>query len=431
MNKPIRHLVIAGAAALAFAALAGTPLAAQQAFDARSAAMAFSSGADARGLEQVGLNPAALALPMRKPFELNLLSASVSVHNNSFKKSQYDKYFTTGDVLTAEDKDAILASIDDKGLRADLLARVNTLAFAMQNFSLSVVGMGVGTLNIPKDVFELPLNGNGGQGRRYNIDDADGVDWAGLGVFASGAYPLPVSGNGTFRFAAVGLTAKYISGFAYHKITRADAELLDFSDDRDRISLNGEFEAVGAEGGSGFGIDLGGIAGVGEKLTVGMTLLNVASRMRWEDTVERVQWSVREDSIAFPGVIDDSVLVGTDTTFAIDGVTSHLPVVLDLAAAYTLNPQVLLTAEYEQGITRDMGGTTRSRLAVGVEYKGLAVLPLRAGINLGGKLGAALALGMGIDLPYWFLDVAVINHGRLIPGDYKGLSVGVTTRFRF
>lgn len=34
----------------------------QQAFDARAAGMAFSNGAAARGLEQVGLNPAVLGL---------------------------------------------------------------------------------------------------------------------------------------------------------------------------------------------------------------------------------------------------------------------------------------------------------------------------------------------------------------------------------
>ena len=404
---------------------------AQQTFNARSAAMGFSNGADLRGLDQVGHNPATLALPMIKGLEFNLISAGVTVRNNSFKKSQYDKYFTTGDLLSEADKEDIINSVNNKGLRADGLARVNTLAIAVPNFSVSLVGLGMGTLNIPKDLVDLPLFGNEGEGRVYSLDDANLNFWAGAGVLFSGAFALDNLKPEGWELLALGVTGKYIAGLGILDMEKGSGEFRDFNGAQvPYIGLEGEFELRTADGGQGFGFDLGGLAQINEHWTVGLTALNVVSGISWNNNPERVLWIIDQDSLQGFETIDDSVLVQVDTTEAIGSFTTRLPVVLDLAVAWQPNEKLMATAEFEQGVNNSMSGTTRTRFAMGVEYFPTPIFPLRAGLSFGGKLGPSLALGTGINLSTWFIDLAFVNHGQVLPGDFKGLSFSVTTRLR-
>ncbi len=406
---------------------------AQLAYDARSAGMGFSNGAATRGLQQVGLNPATLALPNSYRFEFNLFSVVASVNNNSFKKSQYDRYFTTGNLLSEQDVDDILNSIPATGLRVDALARVNTLSFYLPNFSLSLTGVGAGKLTIPRDIVELPLRGNVDPGRIYQLDDAEGGDWAGVQVTASGAFPVYQSDQSLLRFAAAGLTIHYLSGLRYDEIIRSEGEIRDFDNEQQNpyLSINALVEIISAEGGRGAGIDLGGIFEIQDQWTVGVTLVNALSGIKWDNGTEKQILSIRGDSLNLPDRLQDSLIVDTDTTFAIGSFTTHLPQILDLAVAYQWRSDVLLTAEWEQGLSDRMGGAKRFRLAFGGEYRGIPLLPLRMGFSFGGKIGSSIALGVGLDLQNWYMDFAYINHGRIVPDDYKGATLALTTRFRF
>lgn len=404
----------------------------QQAFDARAAGMAFSNGAAARGLEQVGLNPAVLGLKTSYNFEINLLSANLSVANNGFKKSEYDRYFTSGDVLTSEDIDHILNAIPDGGLRADGFARLNTLSLYMPNFSLSLVGLGVGSLNIPRDILELPLTGNNQPGRVYNFDDANGSDWASMGIYASGGYNFVLDAP-ALQALAVGVTLKYLAGFRYDDIVRSSGELRDFSllERNPYVNLRGEAEVLSAGGGRGYGMDLGLLGTISQRFSVGITLLNPLGKIDWDSDPERRLLAIVGDSLTLPDRISDSLLVDSDTLIATASFSSNLPTVLDLALAFQATPSLLVTGEYEQGLNNNMGGTRRARVALGMEYSGIYGFPLRMGVNLGGVMGPSYAVGAGIDLKYWYLNLAYINHGRILPGDYKGATLALSTRLRF
>ncbi len=406
----------------------------QQTFDARSAGMAFSNGADTRGLQSVGLNPATLALKYDYRMEFNLISANAAGNNNSFKKSQYDRYFTTGDQLTPEEVDDIFNSIPENGLRVDGIARVNTISFYLPYFSLSLVGMGVALANVPKDVIELPLKGNREPGRIYKFDNAEGGDWAGIGIMASGALPLVQNPNTSMNLFALGATVKYISGLRFDNVVRARGEFRDFDLDNESpfINLNGELEIVSSNGGIGFGADLGALATFNDdKLSIGFTALNVFSNVTWSSQTERMMLSIKGDSLNLPNRVRDSLIVSRDSTVAINSFSTQLPRVLDLAIAYQAAPALLISAEWEQGLNDDMGGTTRARAAFGLEFTGLTAIPLRTGMTFGSKTGTSFAFGMGINLSNWYIDLAYLNHGHIIPGDFKGVGLGLSTRLRF
>lgn len=405
---------------------------AQQVGNARGGGTAFSNAADTYGLQNVGLNPAGLARKSSFNFEINLISGYLMARNNSFTKSQYDKYLTTGDLLTGQDKEDILASIDNDNIRADLLGRLNTLAFATRYFSISVIGKIDAALRIPSDVLDLTLNGNNGDGRAYRLADSKGVNWAGAGVLVSGAVPLidRQQGDG-IRFLALGATVKYISGGAYRELVRADAEMIDFGPESPGVQLVGEFDVLASDGGRGLGLDLGFLMDVGDRFSAGIAVLNPISSITWDKNNERRIWAIDQDSLSFPGLVNDSLFADTDTTFATDDFSTKLPLIVDLAFAYRPTEKFVVTAEYEQGLNSDMGGTRRSRVAMGMEYRAIPVLPLRTGVTIGGRSGIALALGAGINLKYWYLDFAYMNHGQLVPNDFKGVTLALTSRLRF
>jgi len=411
-------------------------LPAQQTIDARGTAMAFSNAADTRGLEQVGLNPATLALRNTYRFEFNILSINATAKNNSFSKTQYDKYFTTGRFLNESDKNDILNSIPDGGLRGDLSARANSLAFYMPYFSLSLAFLGNAFAKLPEDLPELLFNGNAEEGRQYKIGDIDGDGWGGLGILISGAYPVFQGDKYWWNNVAVGATVKLIAGLGVFEIVDSEGILYNFDRSQDRYyaRIEQKFEARTAEGGKGFGFDFGAVGKFREKWTVGITFLNIFGSVRWSGSPEKHIMSVIADSLAISETFvetPDSVVTDTDTSYSIGKFSTGLPKVLDLAASYQALPFLLVTGEYEQGLTKSMAGTTTPRFALGAEYSQLPILPVRAGLSLGGRFGTSLAFGFGVNLRNWIMDLAYIAYGGVFPSSSKGISLAFTTRLRF
>lgn len=408
-------------------------LCAQQAIDARAAAMAYSNGAAAYGLENVGLNPAGLALRKNFNFEFTLLGVNAGFRNNSFNKDDYENYFASGRLLSGQDIEDILNKIPERGLRGDGVARASTLSFYIPNFSISLTGNGIGKLNVPKAAFDIPLNGNSGEGRVYDLGDSDVNGWGSIDITVSGAYPLHFEEGSTLDFLAIGASFKYISGLFFGDVIESRGTLTDFdlANNRPFFELDGAIEVQSAEGGSGFGLDFGMVATVNERFNVGLTIQNPVSNINWTTDPETRLYALKGDSLSLPDQLTDSLVTETDTLLNTNEFSTKLPLVIDLALAYQTSPNLLLTAQYEQGLNDNMGGTKRPRVAAGIEYTGIPFLPLRAGINVGGKIGRSLAIGGGLDFKYWYLNLAYISHGTFLPGDYTRSSVSLTTRLRF
>ena len=408
----------------------------QQIIDARGTGMAFSNASDTRGLEQVGLNPATLALRNSFRFEFNIISANASIRNNSFNKHQYDKYFTTGRFLNESDKNDILNSIPDGGIRGDISARANSLGFYMPFFSLSVVGLGGGFVKLPEDLPDLIFNGNSEQGKEYKIGDVKGNGWGGVGILVSGAYPVFKGDKYWWNNVSVGATFKYIIGLGVFEILNSDGKFVNFDQSQDRYyaTIDQKLEARIAEGGKGIGFDFGVITKFQEKWTFGITFLNAIGSVKWSSNTKKQLLSVIADSLAISDTFvetPDSVIVDTDTSYAIGDFSTSLPKVLDLSAAYQWLPFLMVTAEYEQGLSESMAGSKHPRFALGAEYTQLPVLPLRTGISLGGRFGTSIAFGFGVNVKNWILDIAYIGYGGIFPGSLKGMTLAATTRLRF
>jgi len=400
--------------------------------------MGFSNSADTRGLEYVGLNPATLALPHPFRFEFNLLSVNATASNNSFNKSQYDKYFTTGNLLNESDKNDILNSIPEDGLRGDASARANSLGIYIPYFSFSVIGLGNGYARVPEDLPELAFRGNLEEGKSYPLGNLNGDGWGCAGILLSGAVPIIKNDytHSRIRLLAIGASVKYFWGLGYAEIIKSEGQLTNFSRSSDLLfaSIDQNIEVRYAERGKGLGIDVGAISVIDEKWTVGITFLNVVGGLRWNGNPQMATYSIISDTFAISSSLveqPDSIIVTKDSTYQIDAFGTSLPKSFDIGVAYRVNNTYLLTAEYGQGLSNSMAGTKKARLAFGLEYTGVKVLPLRTGVSFGGRFGTALAIGFGIDLRHWFLDVAYVGYRGITPRTAKGMTLSLTTRIRF
>lgn len=405
---------------------------AQETFDARSVSMANSNVADAVGLEQIGRNPATLALPSGPNFEFNLMSAHVTAYNNSFNRDLYDRYFTSGETLSESDKQTLLDAIPGSGLQGRGTAGAKTLAFYMPRFSLALSAVGNGSAVVPRELAELALNGNSELGKAYDLSNVEGCGWGGLSLSSAYAHPIYLTGDHYFNFYSIGVSGKYISGLGYYEVVNSRGTFQNVDAAGNGMQLDGIVEARSARGGSGFAGDLGFLTrSADQKLTISAHFSNVIGSINWNKESESRSYSIHADSLAVGGDDLDSLLVDEESSEEIAAFSSRLPFVVDVGVAYQAHRFILVTAEYAKAFQSAMGYSAASRLAMGFESRIVPFLPIRGGLAFGGGQGTSFSVGTGIDLKFWFVDVGLMNHGGISGSSTQGLTLAATTRFRF
>jgi hypothetical protein len=182
-----------------------------------------------------------------------------------------------------------------------------------------------------------------------------------------------------------------------------------------------------AEGGSGFGMDIGAAGVINKKLSLSLSLQNILGSISWNDRTQNHIQTFQIDSAKY---ISDFEIdpVQTDTSFAIDGFNTRLPVVLHMGVAYEIRKNVTLALDLEQAFSSGMGYSNQAKISVGTEYRPVEVIPLRAGLTFGGKWGYAMGLGFGFHMKALMFDFAYNMHRALWPGYAKGMSGAINIK---
>jgi hypothetical protein len=175
-----------------------------------------------------------------------------------------------------------------------------------------------------------------------------------------------------------------------------------------------------AQGGSGFGADIGAAGVINKKLSLSASLLNVLGTMNWDKDTQGFMMQFLVDSADFTNL----EVVQDDSIFDIDPFSTRLPVVLHMAAAYELKDYLTLALDLEQAFSKGMGYSDQAKLAIGAEYRPTEIVPIRAGMTFGGKWGYALGVGIGFHMKALQFDFAYNMHRALLPGFSKGMSAG-------
>ena len=385
----------------------------------RAWGMGGAQTASARGLAAVQYNPANLAFS--PGVSVGLAGAAVQLHNNSFTLARYNEI--TGATLSSSQKERVLADIPEGGFSLDAELRATGLALHVGRFALSVQGFGSGSGNLDRDFFDFVLFGNT-VGESVDFSDTHGSGYAVAAGTAS--YGLPVATGRLGRLSA-GLNLHYLRGFYEVHIEDAGGVM---TTTMTEINGSAQATAVTAEGGSGYGLDLGLAWQARSGWTLGLVVDNLTSQVEWNRNPQRHLFSVTADTVTITSDDLDAAISETDTSYAIDNYQTTLPTRLRLGASRNFGSWQL-AMDYVQEFENRSQNITRPLFNVGLEWRLTSWLQPRFGASVGGRTGHGLAGGLGMRLGFWRIDLAVVNRGGLAPQDTRGLGFAAGTSLEF
>jgi hypothetical protein len=412
----------------------------QSGFNARSMGMAGAYQSMARGAEVSYWNPANLGLSDNPSFSLDLLNVGLNVGNNTVDLNFYNSFFTQdADQWTDADKADILSAIPSDGVREFNRVQATALGTSIKQYALAINGFAYSDLRVPKEFIALPLEGLGPDTMRFSNVEGEAV--VGTEIALSGGHAFDLGLDFVQEFSA-GITLKYLLGQVYAKADYANGWVVSNSN---ALGLGAAYEAtlggyVADDGtmGSGFGVDLGAAGKINDKLSVGFSLSNIIGSIKFGE----VQKEGRSINLTTDGTIDpeqfdnmdeylDNLTETSNTSYtSSDGATYAMPKMLTMSGNYLVKPWLSVEADFQQGLNKTAGNSTKSRLALGGEMRYIPLLPLRAGLAFGGVQGTTLALGFGLDFKYYKLDLAVANQQGIFASS-KGLGVALSNRITF
>ncbi|MBD3402087.1 hypothetical protein GF420_04265 [candidate division GN15 bacterium] len=387
---------------------------------ARSVAMGGAQIGLAQGVDAGKFNPANLGLTDRRQTGLEIVGLGANIANNAFTLDDYNTY--TGAYLTNDDKDYILSRIPDEGLKLDAHAEVAALSASNGPFAFTITGAGIADVNLSKDIFELVLNGNT-FADTISVDGSysDAVSYVAAGL----SYGHAVYSKGT-RQLAVGVTARYIRGIVVEQVVEMEglaATQFTGWEGEGRVILQT------AEGGSGFGLDLGAALKLNNDYTVGAVLENALGHISWSNNPREYGYVFSFDTMNVDNM-DEDYVTSDDYERDIESFSTNLPRRLVVGFAKT-SGTLRWAVDWEQGLERKTGVSTEPRLAAGVEYSPIGLFPLRAGYAFGGDRNSGFSFGSGIHAAMVRLDFAVVTGNGFSGYSAKGANLALSLGIHF
>ncbi len=370
----------------------------------------------ASGPAAAAWNPATLALYPETRLELLALQCTVS--NSSYSLSDYNRF--NGAYWTEDDKRALLASIESSQLTVDGGARVGALGFATGGFAFTTETRAMSGMAVPKAAFEILLFGNT-PGETFDLTGADGEGIAFTEFRISYArdlsrffHSLPPRLEGW----TVGASAKLLHGWAYAELLEASGGITTTDE---LIYADGKLRSVLAQGGSGYGFDLGFAGPLGGNWTGSLAARDLFASLTWTGDCEE-----RIDTFGVAGLtlgdVDDDLVETASATRSLDEVTTALPAVFSIGAAH--HGRRFLTAFLVETATSSaFGASGKPRASLATAWQALGWLVLRGSTAIGGTAGPSIGGSLGLGLGPFQLDLGSRTLGSLNPFDGKGIGL--------
>jgi hypothetical protein len=390
----------------------------------RALSMAGAYAGIGLGVEAPLANPANLSLPTNFTWSVALFQMAGWGYNNSYSLAHYNRY--NGAYLDAAAKQDILNAIPGDGMDVNGRLEVQPFALAYGPFAFSVLVQAGARGWLNKEAASLFLFGNKVD-YKYDLQPAD-LDAAAMTTFmVSCAFPLPTPTD-AIQHWGLGLNVKYLQGHYSAQIEKAGlhAETTFGSALADGYTLMRT-----AEGGNGFGLDLGLTTTFLKRWRASLVLENVVGQVRWNKkaeitTADFTMNSTNVDRILSDDLEIDDVIVSHDTTMAAAGFTTTLPMTVRFGITRGFK-HVYLAAELAHSLRSSALTSKHTLMAIGAEFQPGSVIRFRTGMRFGGDVAASWSGGVGLLLGLVRWDMAVQTVGGLAPKDLKGL--GLATGF--
>jgi hypothetical protein len=401
--------------------------------------MGRTAVASSGGLDAIGINPANLAGPGNPAVTISLLPVGLNAGTDFMTYDLYTDYFTgvatdsgrVGRYLTGADKQRILGAFGG-GLGN------GTLEFETRGFGLALdvgaAGAFAFTLTdrvaafgrIPQEYLQFLFYGNP-PGSVYDFGETS-VKAAWTREFTL-TYARKLPALPFVQSSTAGISAKFVQGFSYFAIERFNSRLatspegvldgtVDFWSRKAGLDPTvDEMTPFPAPAGKGFGFDLGVAAAVTDYFRAGLSVTDIGS-ITWTGNLrETVASGLIHMDNPLDGAQRDSVedaLRGVEREGS--EFSTSLPTTLRLGGAVALHRiaglrsliygELLVAADYTQGLVDLPGTTTTGRFSFGLQYAPWKFLPIRAGASFWGAEGSSFSFGVGLHFGVFELDLA-------------------------
>jgi len=437
---------------------------AQGTYSVAGYSMAGARGTALRDIDAALVNPAILGLPGTRSFSVRLFSVNSHLDQTFMSIGRWNRW--QGSFIDQAEKDKYLSSLGEAA-KVSVQGELGTVGIQVGRFALGHYLAANAEARVPTDLFDLLLNGNQ-LNRTYRFGEF-GLSTEAVSVFhASYAFPVPAAIDSFIKMMILpvqeiwmGIGIKYYMGHFYAGV---DEGTIDFTFGESGVwgSADYLYQSAGVPGnnldgdsddplirndddfkfaaGGGLGIDLGIAAVVDTGFTVHAAILNLSPGIKWKNSTYDVRLTATADTIGFGSFlefdedaeeVDIDSLTSTDVELErIDAFRTPVPVILRFGTTYRVGRNLSLNAEFEQALSKGLGYRTVPRLALGFEYRLLNVIPIRAGMSLGGRHGMVGAFGLGLDLRALVFEIGVANTG-LTPGGVRGMGVAAGLKVSF
>jgi hypothetical protein len=395
--------------------------------NARSMGLAGAYSCLALGSEAPFSNMANLSYHQYNKFTMTLIGAALDLSNNSFKFHHYNDY--NGRYLDDNAKQNILSSIEGKNVNLHSFGEIQALSLSYKNWAFSTMFQAGLYSNVNRDVFDLAFFGNE-LNRLYTFTPIQGQAISLTSFALSTGHAIPVE-SPLVQHLGWGITVKYHKGLKYYKIMDSKAQTLTITNN---AQANGSILAREADGGHGFGVDLGST----------LTLSNWRFSFNLQNALSSIHWNSKpldrtfglelydkniSDILLKAGSID-SVLVSQDSSSSIAAFSTHIPRVLKMGFLRSFE-KILIVGEWTQGFYNSAFSSKKPRISVGTEYRPLHHAAIRTGIQFWEPVGFGFSTGLGLYLGPIRWDLAFRTYQSYFYTQSKGLGLATSIILKY
>lgn len=422
------NAIRAGIASAALAVGLAAPLHAQIPLTPRALGMGNAYLAVARGQESLFQNPANLGLPNSPHWSIAFPQLSVGATALGLDVNDL-RDLTNYDDMSQARKDEILEGIPGSGTGIEYDVRVPLAAVQAGRFAFGLSYGTFGDHSLDKDIVDLFLNGYETGETSLDLNNTLGGNTTVVDFAAGyGRRVGPVS---------IGATGHYYMG---RNLSRAGVVSVEYILPPLSPDVEVTYAGVLADGGSGFGVDVGIAAEPMPGLTIGAAVTNAFSSMSWDDNVrgrklvlsradfddseyaqlKREYEASETDAAALASDPDIPVAGRARVQGFIDDLEegAEFPATFRAGAAWSPRAGTDLAVGVQKELTEgSLSGMWDDQLSLGVQQK-IPVVTLRAGFA--SNLDDGSLVSGGLSLGPVTLGLARFQNGSVENADREG-----------
>ena len=368
-------------------------------------------------------------------FSISLFSNnSISLNNNIFSANWFNTYSGIDMVEQPSVKESLLESLPSESADGILVTNTSLLDLTYKNFGLSLFNTSLfSSFSLPTSLFEMIFEGL----KFDNPIDISELDYKTYVVGSSSlSYGMPIEHESIPFETYIGIGLRYLKGsFSY--LDSFSGEILTSTDS---ITISYEQKIINPDFtlGSGYGIDLGILCILDEKISGQISFIGLGSSLK--NTVS-VKYLAQEIKLSNGDIedfdTDDEAWVVLDSS-SYEDISIELPAKLNLGLNYIYSNKVHLKGSIQHLMQTKFIGSVNPRFSLGVELLPKTNFPIRAGFSTGGfnqnseisGSSNTYGIGFGIHLGVFHFDLGMNQIGGIF-NNAKGFSIGSDLRLLF